>query len=746
MVLYELPCHRVTSRLLYSCLTNRFRNSITKSYSCVIADIGAHHRVSANDLTSRILHSHIMSEYESKSFGGYLNGKPLDLTNLHSVPPPPIHGKRKPVVGGVPVGTARGNGPLSPVAPPSTTQIPPVPHLPTDISNNYNNNSLKAQAPNDHNGHPPNGPGQPRVSSRPGTPGSLDNFNSFYFEDRHSKGRQHNYIASPASSSAVSVDRTSISTSEFYDSRSTPSPGPQPQESNSSNKQYHNDNSRTAPRHLHFPNDNRDSNPIKPAHMYSEVQKMVEAIGTQTTSLPYARATLTQNTPTEETKYEAKNPYAKPLEIYHAEGQQIQEVKHQSDTVRTTGGHASNGYATAVRTNVQKNVQNSLQTAAAPTPAHILQPPNLQPSVQGVHVQGVSMPTIPTPPNDIRASLRHDIRADIRMDMMRPEVRDGAPTARHSVPALLRMPSPFKRYPAAPLSSGAAPSAFDANRRTSPYGPTKFSQSSPQVQMTDESQYSSHRRSGSVNSSSSGLSSSQPLYMNASGPQSASQFKQQIQGQGSYFTPSQSINNDSHRRGSISSHVSKLSDTAASPAELGIGVGSAYVKELRKRAAVTWCDVPPKVWGLPIGIAGKAATSTATSAFNPSRMYLRRAMDIKHSHLAPRLLASEVDEEDDDTTTATGASSGTSSNQKKSIGSELRVSEASSKASSVTASAVPSVAASVPRTPVDSVSIENEQSSTDGSNRPRANSESSIKSVEEDVGKIRLFVANPDED
>lgn len=110
--------------------------------------------------------------------------------------------------------------------------------------------------------------------------------------------------------------------------------------------------------------------------------------------------------------------------------------------------------------------------------------------------------------------------------------------------------------------------------------------------------------------------------------------------------------------------------------------GSFYVQELRRRSAATWCDIPASVWGVPVGIVEKqneGSSDTADypfySSINPptenstkksliarsaSFTHVRkksmslvkspvepekRTMDIRHSHLRPRLLSKEVEDE-----------------------------------------------------------------------------------------------------
>lgn len=167
--------------------------------------------------------------------------------------------------------------------------------------------------------------------------------------------------------------------------------------------------------------------------------------------------------------------------------------------------------------------------------------------------------------------------------------------------------------------------------------------------------------------------------------------------------------------------------------DLGIGTGSAYVKTLRKRYSTVYSDVSSKSWNLPIGIANKGRASGGSySAFAPSKNYLRRAMDIKHSHLTPRLLASEVDEEEEEEamrTTIGGEVIRTNSNTNlvnhgsKPFRSSLDQMEENVKEHDSYVQPPISKPASI-----------------------RRDSDESIESIEENVGRIRLFVANPDSD
>lgn len=270
----------------------------------------------------------------------------------------------------------------------------------------------------------------------------------------------------------------------------------------------------------------------------------------------------------------------------------------------------------------------------------------------------------------------------------------------------------------APMSQSQMPPP-PPQPRTGPYG-------SPIMNHADRT---AQRRSGSVHSSSSGLSGSAPLHAVSSGP--AATPAAGPPGSAPGAVQQQSAQNSKasstiHSRNSVSSRVSGSSGMVN--AELGVGIGSAYVKEMRRRSATAWSDVSSKVWGLPIGTSPKGSRPPmSSSSLQSSNAYLRRAMHIKHSHLTPRLLASEVDEDDEDNLgSAFGprpASVADSGNHLKTPSqvSGVGTDEVSLKASPV----IPTAA-----TP----------------NLSRASSTSSTKSVDEGVGKIRLFVANPDSD
>lgn len=175
--------------------------------------------------------------------------------------------------------------------------------------------------------------------------------------------------------------------------------------------------------------------------------------------------------------------------------------------------------------------------------------------------------------------------------------------------------------------------------------------------------------------------------------------------------------------------------------ELGVGTGSKYVKEMRKKSGTVWCDVSSKVWGLPIGVAERASGSY--SALAPSKGYLRKAMDIRHSHLTPRLLASEVEDDDEDEIVSPAADNASIS--RGGLGHSSGGSVSTIRTPTMDQASVAS-AGSHDNNNTTSLSNTNNNNSHKAQTRERANSGSSTKSVEEEVGKIKLFVANPDTD
>lgn len=206
----------------------------------------------------------------------------------------------------------------------------------------------------------------------------------------------------------------------------------------------------------------------------------------------------------------------------------------------------------------------------------------------------------------------------------------------------------------------------------------------------------------------------------------------------------------SHKRlDSVSSRTSGASASASEYQHSNVS-GSFYVHELRRRAATTWCDIPASVWGVPIGIAdpGRLRSAALTRT-----MAAKKTMDIRHSHLTPRLLASEADDSDYDEPEPTASETAAGTNISRS-GSTTKL------LASSTNLGVPELATSKSTATLSSPkSFENDatmdaqpqpQSSTPpyetkSGTRSRSSSYESVKSVEEGR-KIRLFIANPDSD
>ncbi|ANB12110.1 hypothetical protein AWJ20_347 [Sugiyamaella lignohabitans] len=324
------------------------------------------------------------------------------------------------------------------------------------------------------------------------------------------------------------------------------------------------------------------------------------------------------------------------------------------------------------------------------------------------------------------------------------------------------------------------------------------------------SQQFSHRRSGSTHSASSGASFSQPLYISASSNSAAAAAAAVVaanQGTGgmlrnnaanfanpysSQTSLQQSISN--HSRGnSISSRVSNngtstgtsnttntispavssatrsattasstsgggASAASAAPVKQeipGLGVVSAYVRQLRVNSASAWSDKPASVWGLPIGISTNA---NGSALYKPTPTYakslLRRTVDPRHSHLTPRLLASEIDDEDDDMpmvrSQASSQTLGHSPQPSNATSDSILTATGTSTTPSSGSGSGPASSSykynpSLAQQHEESASIKSSDANTPYGGLSRAQSVSSTKSVEEDIGKIRLFVANPDD-
>ncbi|KAG5359696.1 hypothetical protein CJU90_5533 [Yarrowia sp. C11] len=188
---------------------------------------------------------------------------------------------------------------------------------------------------------------------------------------------------------------------------------------------------------------------------------------------------------------------------------------------------------------------------------------------------------------------------------------------------------------------------------------------------------------------------------------------------------------------SIISTTSQVSQKGINNSDYpSLGVESQYVRALRKRTASAWCEVPSKVWGLPLGISDKAGKKFNKNMDMRYAAGLKRTMDIRHSHLKPRLLASEVD--DDDGKRTSSHTDMPSSMHAPSIHSMSRYDNRSiishdddvDGRSSVSLVSAPQESTPPPAMPTS---------------RGRAASDSSQESVQE-VRRIHLFVANPDSD
>lgn len=216
-------------------------------------------------------------------------------------------------------------------------------------------------------------------------------------------------------------------------------------------------------------------------------------------------------------------------------------------------------------------------------------------------------------------------------------------------------------------------------------------------------------------------------------------------------------------RASHTSHVSQTSRSSSETHHYSNVSGCSYVQELRRQAAATWCDIPPSVWGVPIGIAdaallpsrnpisGDGGTKKRLSlSRGQSSNSQRRLMDIRHSHLAPRLLASEIDDDDDlnsPTSVALSNNSNTTEEGDGGIGSFPRRESALGLSILTKAVGAGSTLAPSSGTTPSSASVSPESQSPVKSERVdlfRSGSLSSMKSVEEGTRKIKLFVANPD--
>lgn len=142
--------------------------------------------------------------------------------------------------------------------------------------------------------------------------------------------------------------------------------------------------------------------------------------------------------------------------------------------------------------------------------------------------------------------------------------------------------------------------------------------------------------------------------------------------------------------------------SAEKDATLGIGVGSAYVQRLRADAGETHIGRPPM--SLPLGL--RRTAKSAPMSVKPE--FLRRAIDIRYTHLPQRMLEKEVDDDDDNTQDDADTKQDPGTSEKPYVGDSL--------------------------------------DSPRGSVATSRRSTSPIDSIIEQTGKIKLFVANPGND
>lgn len=308
-----------------------------------------------------------------------------------------------------------------------------------------------------------------------------------------------------------------------------------------------------------------------------------------------------------------------------------------------------------------------------------------------------------------------------------------------------------------------------------------------------------------VSSSSTTLSFSQQQRLSIASNNTASTFPSSATAPAASAAP---YSHNHTRLNSTSSRYSRSSTSSESMPSHSKNSGSFYVRELKRRSATLWCDIPSSVWGLPIGVVDTSrVTITASNSNGHGHHFFTSAtgssgfpngkgkgdvnsVDIRHSHLTPRLLASEVGDDVDDyaysasnpasgrgsvsttigipLSTATNAASSTlqASNDNDNDNDEYAIGRANSsrftgrrgsntktgvdimRYASVTSEASGksrmSNFSSLSNISSSAKDYDEDYNGIYSGNTGALGDSASINSVEDGVGKIRLFAMNPD--
>ncbi|CAH6718445.1 hypothetical protein CLIB1444_01S06876 [[Candida] jaroonii] len=191
---------------------------------------------------------------------------------------------------------------------------------------------------------------------------------------------------------------------------------------------------------------------------------------------------------------------------------------------------------------------------------------------------------------------------------------------------------------------------------------------------------------------------------------------------------------------------------------VGEGERSNYVITLRKNAGTAYNETAPGKWKLPIGISpiDKRATYTSMRMGISQKAKKGSGVELKHGHLAPRLLAAEVDDMDDARslkglrTTNTSTSLGNSSLTTNSSGSNgIRTSNSSTLLTNDAPSikSIPSNKNSLSRTITENSTTSSIITTNDNSKTPSSKRSSSISSssgsISDDDVQVGGFYQHP---